>query len=265
MLESQGTIYQTQLLVLAPNEVAKLVGPISYICVISATDRDQVAVSFSGAAFFPLPPGISISFKPSEAWIKNTDNAQNTILVASGAAELRDNRLLIDSANPVSFALTGDATVIGKAVHGAAVSGAPVLLGVEALAAERAAVGAGATARLLADLVGKLVTSPYAQSDLAVRGSVQLAAAVAVDLIAAQAAGVRIHLTSVVIANDGGADNVGILLNGAAEVLRLAVKAGDSVAVPLPMPLPGTAATAWRFNVVNATSMRAFAAGFTGR
>lgn len=259
-----GTIYQTQLLTLAPGEIASIVGPVRYVTILSATDRDNVSVSFTGASFFPLPPGIALSFESSQVWIKNTDGSTNDILVASGAAELRDNRLIIDSLNPVSFALTGDATVVGKAAHDAVVAGAPMLNGAEARSSEGAAVGNGDAVRLMGDLAGRLVVAPYAPTDLAVRGSVQIAAVGVVDLVAAHAT-LRTHLTTIMIANEGAADNVGILLNGAAEVLRVAVKSGDTVAVPLPMPLPGTAATAWRFNIVNATSMRAFAAGYQGR
>jgi hypothetical protein len=264
-IERTGTIYQTQDMVLTLKQCEQVVGPIRYVSVLSATYRDDVWISFDGGSFFPIPPGIALAFDWSDCWIKNMNASANTIRVASGASDIRDNRLIIDALNPVTVTVTGTITSVGAAAHDAAVSGAPLLQGAEALSTERAAVNTGDATRLTADLVGKLVVAPYAQSDLAVRGNAQLAAAGVVDLIAAQAAGVRTHLTSLLIANDGGADNVAIILDGATEVYRIAVKAGASQQVSLPMPVPGTAATAWRFNITGATSMRAHASGFKGR
>ncbi len=261
-----GTIYQTQDMVLALGKSDQVVGPVRYFTVLSATYRDDVQVAFGGSSFFPIPPGIALAFDWSEVFVKNTNASVNTIRVASGASEIRDNRLVLDALNPVTVTVSGNLTVVGAAAHDAVVSGNPLLMGAEALSTERAAVTTGDAVRLAADLAGKLVVSPYAASDLGVFGSVQLAAAGAVDLIAAQAAGVRTHLTSITINNeDAVATNVMIVLDGAAEIFRVSVTAGDSKTIPFPSPLRGTAATAWKVNVTGATSMRAFASGFKGR
>lgn len=102
-----GVVYQTQSMVLAAGVKRQLSGTVRYITVLSATNKDAVSVSFGGASFSPLPPGVAISgFESSEVWVQNTDSVSNTIVVASGGAELRDNRLIIDSLNPVAVSVS---------------------------------------------------------------------------------------------------------------------------------------------------------------
>ncbi len=129
---------------------------------------------------------------------------------------------------------------------------------------ERAAVADGIAARLVVDSIGRLVTAPHAPTSLRLSAFVTIAAIGVVDLIAAQAAGVRIYLASLTIGNDGGGDNVAIILDGAVELFRVPVKAGDTVQLLFPIPEQGSAATALRVNVTVATSMRVHAIGHKG-
>jgi hypothetical protein len=102
-----GTIYATLSLTLAAGDTRRVPGLSSYFAVLNATDKDQIAVSFDGAAFFPIPPGIALSFPESDIWVQNTDGSINTVVVAYGSAQLRDNRMIIDSLNPLVTSITG--------------------------------------------------------------------------------------------------------------------------------------------------------------
>lgn len=164
---------------------------------------------------------------------------------------------------PVSIAAA--VTTAGQAAHDAAIAGAPVHVGGEALAAERAAVTSGDAVRAAYDLHGRALQLPFAHVGDRVGASVAIAAVGVVDLVPAQGAGVRFHLTTLVVSNeDAAADNSAIILDGAAELLRVRVKAGDTVAVTFPVPEHTTANTALRLNVAAATAMRVRARGYKG-
>jgi hypothetical protein len=152
-IERGGTIYQTQSLVLAQNQILPLIGNVSYVTVLSATQKDYIEISFTGGAFFPIPPGIAISNFDGPVWIKNTHASANTIVVASGAAELRDNRLVIDVLNPIS--VTAVCTLA---------DGADVALGAKADAAATTDAGTFTLIALVKRFLGKfgaLVKSTY--------------------------------------------------------------------------------------------------------
>ncbi len=152
-IERGGTIYQTQPLVLAQNQVLPLIGDVSYVTILSATYKDNIEISFTGGAFFPIPPGIAISGFDGPVWIKNTNASANTITVASGAAELRDNRLVIDVLNPIS--VTAVCTIA---------DGADVSIGAKADAAATTDAGTFSLIALVKRFLGKfgaLVKSTY--------------------------------------------------------------------------------------------------------
>ena len=289
MINREGTIYQTQSMVLAANGgQQQLIGDVAYVTVLSATYKDDVLISFTGGAFFPIPPGIAISGFVGPVWVKNNNGSANTVVVASGAAELRDNRLVIDSLNPITIASTvadganvalgakADAVATtdtgtfsllaffkrllsvgspsrGSEAHDAPATLAPVLLGMEARATERAAVSAsGDVTRLACDLVGKAIVLPYANPEnqwaYAAGAAGIVNSTAAVTLKAAGAGVLRNYITSLQITGEalGAATEVAIRDGAGGAVLwRIKIPIGGlpSATFDFPIPLKGTAAT----------------------
>lgn len=102
-----GIPYETLSVTLAIGEIRAISKTSNYLSVLSQTG--STSVSFNGSSFFPLPPGIAISdFSVDEIWVQNTSGALNTVLIATGTATLRDNRLVIDTTNPLPVTIAGN-------------------------------------------------------------------------------------------------------------------------------------------------------------
>lgn len=142
----------------------------------------------------------------------------------------------------------GQVEVVGDAAHDAAAAGNPVLLGAEALSAERAVVATTDVTKLVADLVGKLIVLPYSIPELLVSGTTgasPLTTDAEGSIIATPGAGVKLFITHVAIIN--GHDTVGTrvdLLDGTAGSVLYSVWAeqtGGGASVTFPTPLVLTA------------------------
>lgn len=267
--------YRALTMVLAAGE-SRPFDALRYLAIASTTAAVEIAPRGKAGSYGPFqlkqifedPDGGNLG--PVE--IKNPSGGSVTVTVVTSNARIgfsdasAAQSISIDGVSvtvPISAAAT--IPVAGAAAHDAAVAGNPVLVGAEARSAERAAVAEGDAVRLAADQHGRAITAPHAAVADRVGASVAIAAVGVVDLVAAQGAGVRFHLTSLVVANeDAAADNSAIILDGAAELLRVRVKAGDSVAVTFPVPEHTTANTALRLNVAAATAMRVHARGYKG-
>jgi len=191
--------------------------------------------------------------------------AGNPVLIAGGDG-VNAQTMLVDSGGRVivSGSLSHDGAVGASTVH-------PV--GGEARATERAAVASADACRLITDLVGKLITLPYANPENFVSGvSAQIVDTNDAQVIAAQAAGVRTYITSIVVMNDDA--TVGTIVeikDGATIKMRIyvgpatATPGQNCIQVPLPVPLRGTAATAWNARCAT-TSAQVYVTmvGYTG-
>ena len=127
MVESLGIYgaipYETLDVVLPTGEVRAVSKTIGYLTVLSATFAADILVSFNGASFFNLPPGIAISdFKVDEIWLKNQNAATNTVRIACGLATLKDNRIVFDTLNPLPVTITGNPANNISQVAGVAVA-----------------------------------------------------------------------------------------------------------------------------------------------
>lgn len=91
--------------------------------------------------------------------------------------------------------------VAGTAAHDAAVSGNPLLNGFEARTADGTAVASGDVVRAMATILGKLITMPFALPANQIQGNLNRTGNTAGDVIAAQAAGVRIAVMSITVIN----------------------------------------------------------------
>lgn len=152
----------------------------------------------------------------------------------------------------VPVSLAGASQVVGAAAHDAAVSGNPLLVGVEARASERAAVTEGDVVRLAADLAGKLIALPYANPENAwsyvpSAGGI-LNTTAAVTIAAAAGAGVRRYITSLQIASEnlGAATEVAIRDGAGGAVLWRGQVRTSGLALSsfqFPVPLRGSVNT----------------------
>lgn len=106
-----------------------------------------------------------------------------------------------DTANEVDRASGKGVPIQGEALHDAATTGAPVLIGAEARTSDATAVASGDATRLQADTLGKLVMLQGATHDMIASGTANYTTGSAADVIAAAGAGVRIAVTSVIVTN----------------------------------------------------------------
>jgi len=141
-------------------------------------------------------------------------------------------------------------------------------VGAEVQLAEPAVLGAGVLAALVADKVGKLLVLPYSLPENLLQANVFCtAAATPTPIIAAQAAGIRIYITSLTIVNQHATVSTLVtLFNGGAEMWYCyAAAAGGGVTVSFPTPLATSAATALNFVTAAAANVLVSVTGYKGR
>lgn len=139
----------------------------------------------------------------------------------------------------------GSMQVAGPVGHATAVSGNPFLAGVEGRSTDQAAVASGQASRLVGSLLGKGVVLPYALPGQVVDGVATMTNTSDTAVLAAQGAGIRSYLTSVIIANETAANLIVAIKDGTTVKQRVPVPANGGVVVSLPVPLRGSANTAW--------------------
>jgi hypothetical protein len=158
--------------------------------------------------------------------------------------------------------------VQGTVAHDSPAANNPVLNAGYAVNAEPAAVANADVARLLTDLVGKLIVLPYSNPENFLAGKTSdITGTSDTAVIAAQGAGVRLYITQIVVVNSHA--TVGTWINvkdGATTIYTAyAAPAGGGFALTLNVPLRLTANTA--LNVACETTgsnVRASASGYKG-
>ena len=157
--------------------------------------------------------------------------------------------------------------VAGDIAHDAGDSGNPVKIGAFAVDAEPAAVVDADRANLICDLVGKLITLPYANPEQFVSGHASDATGNEIQCIAAGAEGVRTYLTTIIVANSHATTSGTVAINDGTgnTVMTIPIPAKGGATITLPTPLQGTAATAWFFDVSAAiTTVTVTMVGYQG-
>ena len=181
---------------------------------------------------------------------------------STGVISIDDNGAAITVDNAGTFAVQA----AGAVAHGAADSGNPLKIGAKAVSAEPAVVDTGDRANLISDLVGKLITLPYTLPETMVADYMTDAAGASVEVIAAGASGVRTFITTIVLDNLHATTNAHVQIkDGATVKMVIPVPANGGAVVNLPVPLRGTAATAWNFHPTAAvTTITCSMAGYQG-
>jgi cytoskeletal protein CcmA (bactofilin family) len=167
-----------------------------------------------------------------------------------------------------TVAVSGTVTVTGVAAHGASISGNPLRTGGRAVNAEVTAVTNGQTADFVTDLVGKLIVLPFANPENLLSGSTgDIVDTTSTQVIAAQAASVRIYLTGLLVQNSHASVSTWVNIKDGSTTIHTvyAASGGGGARLEFPTPLKGTAATA--LNAVCETTganVRVSASGYKG-
>ena len=143
-------------------------------------------------------------------------------------------------------------------------AGNPLQIGAGARTTEPAAVAAGDLARLMTDVIGKLVTLPYATPDQLVNGVATLTSTGDSAIIAAGGAGIRNYITSLTASNTSASDVRVDFKDGTTVVMSFYLAAsGGGAAHVMPVPIRGTANTAFNAALSAAvTDVRVSAQGY---
>jgi hypothetical protein len=99
-----------------------------YLTVISATFPDNLQISFDGNTFQPWPAGISLNEIPDVdfIWLRNTNAAANTVVIAAGSAKITDQRLVVPPLTIVPVTAAASTAASGPTAF-ASVASAPIL------------------------------------------------------------------------------------------------------------------------------------------
>lgn len=170
-------------------------------------------------------------------------------------------------------AVVSSGATAGDVAHDAADSGNPVKIGGKAVNAEPAAVSAsGDRANLITDLVGKLITLPYANPENFVSGAITSAmtGTTSTSLIAAPAAGLRNYITQITVSNAHATVGTDIVIQDGSGGTTLytipaaAVYGGAVLTFPAPLRQPTTATAIYCANVTTGASTKVSASGYKG-
>ena len=142
-------------------------------------------------------------------------------------------------------------TLTGSGVaHDGADSGNPHKVGARAVTSVSAQTLVAANDRtdLFAGLDGVQITRPHCNLEDVVTGNATNTDGTSTQCVAAQAAGIKTYLTSIVLANSSASNITVDIKDGSTTKISIPVPAGGGAIFNPPVPLPGTAATAWNFD-----------------
>lgn len=160
---------------------------------------------------------------------------------------------------------TGQVIARGEAAHDAAVAGNPLLNGAEARTTDQTAVASGDITRLQATVTGKQVVLPYALPENSLSGTASATNTSDTAVIAAQGAGVRIYVTSIIISNSSATDTEVVIKSATTARLTFPAPATSGAVHSFAVPLQLTANEALNFaSLASVTTMKVSAVGYKG-
>lgn len=177
--------------------------------------------------------------------------------------------LSVNGSGALRVAQVGTATVVasnasGDTAHDGADSGSPVKIGGKAYSTEPAVVSANDRANMITDLVGRPIVLPYAAQGDEVDGTASATGTSDTQIIAAQGAGVRIYVTTLIIHNAHATTNGFVTIkDGTTAKLVVPAPANGGAVINLPVPMRLTANTALNFAAsASITTIYVSAVGF---
>ena len=142
-------------------------------------------------------------------------------------------------------------TLTGSAIaHDAVDSGNPHKIGAKATTSLSGLTLVAAADRtdLMAGVDGVLINRPHTNLEEVVTGNATNTDGTSTQCIAAQAAGIKTYLTSIILCNTSASNITVDIKDGSTTKVSIPVPAGGGAIFNPPVPLPGTAATAWNFD-----------------
>lgn len=172
--------------------------------------------------------------------------------------------------NAGTFAV--QAASAGDIAHDGVDSGNPIKIGAKAVSAEPAVVAAADRANLITDLVGKLITLPYANPENFVSGCISSAmtGTTSTSLVAAPAAGLRNYITQITVSNSHASQGTDILIqdgNGGTTLYVIPAAygwGGATITFPVPLRQPTTATAIYCANFTTGANTKVSASGYKG-
>lgn len=231
-------------------------------------------VSFDGSNFAPIQ--LKRGYRAPDAepigrvYVRNSSGATVTVTILTGNGEVIDNNAGSATTGVQDVNIAGNALasfpVAGVQAQGVAPTANPFMSAAEARATERGAVADGQIARLVCDLVGKLIVLPYANPENfeSARSSACSGAGGSQAVLAAAGAGVRHYVTDVLIDNNSATASQWQLLDGATVIAQGEVAANGQAVVNFGVPLRGTANTALNVKQTAAGAVVATVSGYKG-
>lgn len=183
-------------------------------------------------------------------------NAINLGNGAVGTGTLRvtvgnDSTGILAGVTTVSTVTTVGTLTGGGVAHDGADSGNPIKTGAKATTALSGLTLVANADRtdLFAGVDGVLITRPHCNLEDIVSGNASNTDGTSTACIASSGAGVKTYLTTVILANSHASTNCTVdIKDGSTTKLTIPVPANGGAVVHLPVPLGGTAATAWNFD-----------------
>lgn len=191
-----------------------------------------------------------------------------TINNASGGSAVN----IQDGGNSITVDGTVSATSAGDVAHDSADSGNPVKVGGKAVSSEPTAVANADRANLITDLVGKLITLPYANPENFVSGAItsSMTGTTSTSLVAAPGSGLRNYITTIIVSNAHATVGTDIAIqdgSGGTTLLTIpaaAVYGGAVINLPVPLRQPTTNTALFCANVTTGASTKVSAVGYKG-
>ena len=122
------------------------------------------------------------------------------------------------------------------------------LTGLAHLTQPDAVIHTGDNVAAFFDADGGLVAHPHANLESIVSGNASNTDGTSTACIAAQAAGVKTYITTIILTNMSATGIYVEIKDGSTAKLTIPLPATSGAICNLPVPLPGTAATAWNFD-----------------
>jgi hypothetical protein len=184
---------------------------------------------------------------------------------------MADNTAIKNAAGSTVNASTEEQTdgafaprIAGTKDHDAADDGSPVKVGGRARSSEVTAVANNDRTDFITDLVGKLITLPYANPENFVSGTTST------SLIAAPASGLRNYITQITVSNAHGTVGTDVVIQDGSGGTTLytipaaALYGGAVLTFPVPLRQPTTATAIYCANVTTGASTKVSASGYKG-
>lgn len=227
----------------------------------------------TGASTAAKQPALGTAGSASADVITIQGVASMTPILTTPTTNATVNLAQVGGTNTVTAGVAGTQAVGGNVATNVAIGTNPINLGAQGVSSENAVVTTGRMVQLVADLVGKLIVSPYANSENFVQfgPTSAMTGTTSTITLAAPASGLRNYITQITCSNSHATVGTDILIqdgNGGTAfylVPAAALYGGAAVTLPTPLRQPTTATAVYVANVTTGASTRCSLSGYKGQ